>query len=154
MSKGVCVLNGERGVRGVIRLEKNQDNGSTRIYGEICGLTEGLHAFHVHEFGDLSEGCVTAGPHFNPFKMAHGGPEDEVRHVGDLGNIVADSNGVAKIDITDHRISIMGENSVIGRSMVVHQNADDLGKGGNEESLRTGNAGSRVACGVIGLSIR
>ena len=64
-------------------------------------------------------GCVSAGSHFNPFGKQHGGPADENRHAGDLGNIVAESNGEAKVDITDKHIPLSGPNSIIGRSVVV-----------------------------------
>lgn len=53
----------------------------------MSGLKKGLHGFHVHEYGNLIEGCKSAGGHYNPFKLNHGGPADEVRHIGDLGNI-------------------------------------------------------------------
>ena len=108
---------------------------------------------HFSRTGNLANGCVTAGEHFNPHKNTHGGPHDENRHVGDLGNIEAGEDGVGKFDMEDHLISIIGgEHLVIGRSMVIHLKEDDLGKGGDDESLKTGNAGSRLACGVIGLS--
>lgn len=81
----------------------------------------------------------------------HGAPTDEVRHVGDLGNIYAEDNGVAQISITDNIISLTGRNSIIGRAVVVHSDADDLGRGGFSDSLTTGHAGTRVACGVIGI---
>jgi Cu-Zn family superoxide dismutase len=71
--------------------------------------------------------------------------------VGDLGNIEADHDGVARVNITDNIISLHGAHSIIGRSLVVHNGTDDLGKGRNEESKQTGNAGGRVACGVIGI---
>ncbi|KAJ8975456.1 hypothetical protein NQ317_000705 [Molorchus minor] len=95
--------------------------------------------------------ALGAGGHFNPHNLTHGAPEDETRHVGDLGNIVADSRGEAHVDITDSFIDLEGEHSIIGRAVVVHAGEDDLGKGGNAESLKTGNAGGRVACGVIGI---
>ncbi|KAK2558081.1 Superoxide dismutase [Cu-Zn] [Acropora cervicornis] len=73
-------------------------------------------------------------------------------HHGDLGNIIANEQGVAKVDMTDKLVSLVGKDSVVGRTIVVHEKADDLGKGGNEESTKTGNAGGRLACGVIGIT--
>lgn len=78
--------------------------------------------------------------------------QDSERHVGDLGNIDASAAGEAEINITDSQISLIGAQSVIGRAFVVHEDTDDLGRGGHELSKATGNAGGRVACGVIGLA--
>ncbi|KRX91501.1 Superoxide dismutase [Cu-Zn] [Trichinella pseudospiralis] len=149
--KAICVIRGEN-VTGTVIFKQNTENDKTTITGEIKGLTPGKHGFHVHEWGDNSMGCISAGAHYNPFGKTHGGPTDTVRHVGDLGNIVAGSDGVAKIDIVDDQIKLTGEHSIIGRTMVVHIQEDDLGKGGDDESLKTGNAGARVGCGVIGIA--
>jgi Cu-Zn family superoxide dismutase len=81
----------------------------------------------------------------------HGSPNETERHVGDLGNIEVDSSGVANINFTDSLISLRGPHNIIGRALVVHNNTDDLGKGDNEDSRKTGNAGARIACGVIGI---
>lgn len=83
--------------------------------------------------------------------MSHGAPSDFERHVGDLGNIVFDDHDTANIDFYDEMISLSGVNSIIGRGLVVHERADDLGKGNKPDSLTTGSAGARVACGVIGV---
>ena len=138
-------------VRGQITFEQESEDANTTITYRVTGLTPGLHGFHVHEKADFSEGCKSAGPHYNPFNKEHGGPDDEERHVGDLGNIVAGEDGVAEGTISDHLIKLSGEYSVIGRSMMVHADPDDLGKGGHELSKTTGNAGARVACGEIVL---
>ena len=149
----VCIMHpdGDSGVKGVVRMVQ-PEGGKTKIMAEFSGLKPGLHGFHIHEFGNLFEGCKTAGPHYNPYGKTHGGPTDEERHVGDLGNVEAGEDGTAKCEIEDHLVQLTGEYTVIGRSCVVHAGVDDLGKGGHELSSTTGNAGGRLACGVIGLS--
>ena len=142
---------GKSKVSGIVRFE-HIEGRQCRIVAELTGLTPGPHGFHIHEFGNLIQGCSTAGPHFNPFEKTHGGPKSRNRHLGDLGNLIADKNGDAKLDVYDKEIELFGKFRVIGRSCVVHSKEDDLGEGGNEESMKTGNAGARVACGVIGLS--
>jgi len=151
MVKAVCVLKGASDVSGTIFFE--QAGESVNVSGEITGLTDGLHGFHIHQFGDNTNGCTSAGPHFNPDGCEHGAPEDPKgsRHAGDLGNVTAEG-GSAKVDITDAMISLTGEHSIIGRTVVVHADVDDLGKGGHELSKTTGNAGARSACGVIGIA--
>eukprot|EP01111_Echinosteliopsis_oligospora_P016318 TRINITY_DN672_c0_g1_i1.p1 TRINITY_DN672_c0_g1~~TRINITY_DN672_c0_g1_i1.p1 ORF type:complete len:159 (-),score=50.69 TRINITY_DN672_c0_g1_i1:213-689(-) len=154
MSKvvAVCVLKGDGPVKGTVHLTQDSADGPTTITGEITGLTPGKHGFHVHEFGDTTNGCVSAGAHFNPNKKNHGAPEDEDRHVGDLGNVEANESGVATIKKTDAQIKLSGEHSIIGRTVVVHADVDDLGKGGHDDSKTTGHAGGRIACGVIGVT--
>uniref|UniRef100_A0A7E4VGD5 Superoxide dismutase [Cu-Zn] n=2 Tax=Panagrellus redivivus TaxID=6233 RepID=A0A7E4VGD5_PANRE len=154
VSRAVAVLRGES-VTGTVWLTQPKESEPTTIKGEISGLSPGLHGFHVHQYGDSTNGCISAGPHFNPFGKTHGGPDSEVRHVGDLGNVEAGSDGVAKFEITDKHITLNGPNTVVGRSLVIHAGQDDLGKGVGEkaeESAKTGNAGARAACGVIALA--
>ncbi|XP_053609373.1 superoxide dismutase [Cu-Zn] B-like [Plodia interpunctella] len=122
-----------------------------RVTGKIEGLDAGLHGFHIHELGDTSS-CDAAGSHFNPDDTFHGGPDHDQRHVGDLGNIRFNEDKVADIDFVDHVISLRGRNNVLGRTLILHAEEDDLGLGGAADSLTTGNAGSRLACAVIGLS--
>ncbi|KAJ8266664.1 hypothetical protein GJAV_G00133210 [Gymnothorax javanicus] len=150
--KAVCVLKGTGEVTGTVHFAQGSGCDPVKVTGEITGLTPGEHGFHVHQFGDNTNGCISAGPHFNPHKKTHGGPTDEVRHVGDLGNVTAGADGVAKIEIVDKMLTLTGPDSIIGRTMVIHEKADDLGKGNDEESLKTGNAGGRLACGVIGIT--
>lgn len=119
--------------------------------GSIEQLTDGEHGFHIHTYGDLNNGCLNAGSHFNPDNMMHGGQSDTIRHIGDLGNILAANGGIAIINITDSQIKLSGPLSIIGRSVVVHAMADDLGRGDTVVSSTTGNSGARVACGVIGI---
>jgi len=151
--RGCCLINGYPGdVKGIIFLEQDVKGGPTTLTGSITGLKPGKHGFHVHQYGDLSNGCTSAGAHFNPFGKTHGGPSDENRHAGDLGNVDAGSDGKADINITDHLVSLIGPTSVIGRALIIHADIDDLGKGGHELSSTTGNAGARVGCGVIGIA--
>ncbi|KAL6276233.1 hypothetical protein ACE6H2_019834 [Prunus campanulata] len=149
--KAVAVLKGNSSVEGVVTLSQ-EDDGPTTVNVRITGLTPGPHGFHLHEYGDTTNGCISTGPHFNPKSLTHGAPEDEIRHAGDLGNIVANADGVAEVTIVDNQIPLTGPNAVIGRALVVHELEDDLGKGGHELSLSTGNAGGRLACGVVGLT--
>ena len=143
-----CILEHSDTVKGTI-LFKQTAGGPTFIAGKITGLEPGEHGFHIHEFGDLSNGCESAGAHYDPDGVDHGDLDEG--HVGDLGNITADDNGTATIKIVAERVDLTGERSVVGRAIVVHADKDDLGKGGDEESLKTGNAGDRLACGVITL---
>ncbi|XP_071711559.1 superoxide dismutase [Cu-Zn], chloroplastic [Rutidosis leptorrhynchoides] len=149
--KAVAVLKGTSTVEGVVTLTQ-EDDGPTTVKVKVTGLTPGPHGFHLHEFGDTTNGCISTGPHFNPNGNTHGAPEDENRHAGDLGNIIANADGVAEATIVDNQIPLTGANAVVGRAFVVHELADDLGKGGHELSLSTGNAGGRLACGVVGLT--
>jgi Cu-Zn family superoxide dismutase len=146
--EAVAVL-GHGDAKGMISF-KQKPGKATIISGTITGLSEGKHGFHIHEFGDLSDGCDSAGGHYNPTGVDHGDIDNG--HVGDLGNITADSKGVAEFSIKAKRIHLQGATSIVGRAVVVHEDEDDLGKGGDEESLKTGNAGERAGCGVISLT--
>ena len=92
----ICIMNpdGDSGVKGLVKLVQ-QPGGATKITAEITGLAPGQHGFHIHQYGNLTEGCKTAGPHYNPHGKTHGGPDLEERHVGDLGNVVAGEDGKA-----------------------------------------------------------
>jgi len=143
-----CELQHSDTVKGTI-LFMQAPGTPTLIKGSITGLTPGAHGFHIHEFGDMSKGCETMGGHYNPDDATHG--DLEQGHVGDLGNITAAEDGRAIFAIEAKRVDLIGDRSVVGRGLVVHADEDDLGKGGDEESLKTGNAGDRLACGVITL---
>ena len=134
------------GIHGNVLFTKSASSKKLKIEYEIHGLTDGKHGFHIHEYGDLTDGCKSACSHFNPFGKTHG------NHAGDLGNIIS-KNGIAKGVIYSKILSIDFNDitCIVGRMIIVHKDEDDLGLGDNEESLITGNAGERVACGVIGL---
>ena len=149
----ICVLHpNKHNVSGIIKFTKKTQNKKVKIEYNITGLSDGEHGFHVHEHGNLTDNCTSAYAHFNPFKKNHGGKNSKERHVGDLGNIYSKHN-LAKGVLYDSVISLDPKSisSIIGRSIVIHQDRDDLGKKGDKESVKTGNAGARLACGVIGI---
>ncbi|XP_039032771.1 superoxide dismutase [Cu-Zn], chloroplastic-like [Hibiscus syriacus] len=136
--KAVAVLRGDSKVEGVVTLTQ-EDDGPTTVNVRITGLTPGPHGFHLHEYGDTTNGCIMIGAHFNPNKMTH-------------GNTFLNSRRSAETTIVDNQIPLSGPNAVVGRALVVHELEDDIGKGGHELSLTTGNAGGRLACRVVGLT--
>lgn len=158
MVSAVAVVRGDSDVKGTIRFSQEAEADPVTVDYDITGNTpSALRGFHIHNFGDVTNGCVSAGPHFNPNGVSHGdrAGTKETRHVGDFGNIQTDDKGVAKGSFTDKLVTLFGANSIVGRSVVVHAGQDDLGKGvgaAAEESKKTGNAGGRNACGVIGFS--
>jgi superoxide dismutase, Cu-Zn family len=110
-----------------------------------------LHGFHVHEAGDLSDKCNSMCAHFNPYNKNHGCPGLKDRHVGDLGNIQTNHKGEARYTFYDNVIKLRGSKSnILGRGLIIHEDPDDCGLGNDAESLKTGNAGKRIACAVIG----
>ncbi len=135
-------------VEGLVQFEQI-DAQTCRIKYKFKNVPQGRHGFHVHEKADFSKGCNSAGEHYNPFWKMHGGPKDENRHVGDLGNIEADANKIAQGEMTDKLIKLYGKYNVLGRSMMVHDHEDDLGRGWHPATYVTGNAGGRIACGEI-----
>ncbi len=120
--------------------------GGVRVHVHIEHAAPGTHGLHIHEKGDCSDPeAKSAGGHFNPGGMPHAGPQELKRHAGDLGNIEIKANGTGDLDITSDLLTVKpGPNSVVGRSVVFHEKADDL------TTQPTGNAGGRLGCGVIG----
>lgn len=140
----VATLNPTQGseVKGVITFTKTATG--VHVTGEITGLKPGEHGFHVHEKGDCSSpDGSSAGGHFNPTGATHGGPDAEKHHAGDMGNITADASGKATLDKTFSFLELSGPHTIVGRGLIVHEKPDDL------TSQPAGNAGARLACGVI-----
>ncbi|TWU21140.1 Superoxide dismutase [Cu-Zn] precursor [Novipirellula galeiformis] len=139
---GICVLMPTKGnkTRGTLRLVQKGD--ALTITGQVRNLTPGEHGFHIHEFGDRRAADGTsAGGHYNPDGHEHGGPGAH-SHAGDLGNILANADGVANVNITTKDTAL---HFILGRSFVVHAGADDL------KSQPSGDAGPRVAVGIVGI---
>ena len=158
-----CFSGGKQYINAICILAPNKSNITGKVYiketekglkinYEIYGLDDGLHGFHIHEYGDLSEGCNSACSHFNPFNRKHGGLHSKERHAGDLGNIESiNKESIGELFVKQLSLIRSRKTSVLGRMFIIHDKEDDLGEGGDEESLKTGNAGARLACGVIGL---
>jgi superoxide dismutase, Cu-Zn family len=147
INKAVCVLYPTQGNTASGTIIFTRADKGIRVVVDVQGLSKGKHGFHIHEFGDCSsQDGMSAGGHFNPVGKAHGAPMDMNRHMGDMGNIEADETGKAHMDYIDPMLTFEGSNSIIGRSVILHKNEDDL------KTQPTGNAGPRVACGVIGLA--
>lgn len=159
----VCCLQGK--IKGVIYFTLISDNRINRnevinVYGQLCGFEkpETKHGFHIHRTGDLSEGCKSLCNHYDNGNHTHGGLNDKNSHSGDLGNISISNRKCTDCDkylsqkinfiVPPNKFSLK---EIVGRSIVIHEGEDDLGKGNNKESLKTGNAGKRIGCGVIGI---
>jgi len=125
-----------------------QKGNKVLVEARITGLKPGQHGFHVHEKGNCTApDASSAGAHFNPSGAAHGAPTAAAHHAGDLGNLQADASGTAVYNAEVTGISLgSGEDSIIGRAVIVHANPDDL------TTQPAGNAGARQACGLISKS--
>ncbi len=132
-------------VKGTI--EFKEVDGGVEVTATIEGLKAGDHAYHVHEKGDCSAPDATsAGGHFNPSSHKHGSPDAEEHHEGDFGNLTAGKDGKATKTFVMKGITLAeGPTSIVGKGFIVHEKADDF------KTQPTGNAGGRVACGVIEL---
>ena len=147
ISKAICVLQPTEGNKANGTVTFTKSDVGVEVVADIEGLTPGKHGFHVHQYGDASSpDGKSAGGHFNPEGNEHGGPHADMRHVGDLGNLEAGDDGKAHLQFTDKMIKLNGPHSIIGRGIIVHAGEDDL------KSQPTGDAGSRVAIGVIGVA--
>ena len=134
-------------VGGTIRFHRAGEG--VHVTGELTGLApSGKHGFHLHEFGDCSAPDGTsAGGHFAPEGHPHGPPDPTTHHAGDLGNVEADAEGHAKVDVTVPGLTLAtGDRAIVGRALIVHGQPDDL------TSQPAGNAGPRVGCGVVGVA--
>jgi len=124
-----------------------QDGDKVRVVADMTGLKpNSKHGIHIHEGAECGEDGMAAKGHWNPDNNPHGAPTDAKHHAGDLGNIEADAHGNAHLELTVGGISVNGANAVVGHSVVVHADPDDL------KTQPTGNSGARIACGPIKLA--
>uniref|UniRef100_W5LTK8 Superoxide dismutase 3, extracellular a n=1 Tax=Astyanax mexicanus TaxID=7994 RepID=W5LTK8_ASTMX len=133
---------------GQVLFRQFYPSGAVQVIVNLRGLPTNdkqERAIHIHQYGDLSEGFVTAGPHYNPLGVDH------PSHPGDLGNFFP-SNGTVRRRLNVQAATLFGGPSILGRAVVIHEKEDDLGLGSDEESKRSGNAGRRIAGCVIGIS--
>ena len=144
----VAVLSPTEGnqTAGVVTF-KSAGKGKVEVKANISGLSpNSKHAIHIHQYGDLtSKDGKSAGDHYNPLGHKHALPDEKVRHAGDFGNLDADANGNATMHVGRRQYFAGWTLSpIIGRGLVVHAKLDD----GSQPS---GNAGDRIAVGVIGV---
>jgi len=146
MARATLMGLGGSTVTGDVTFTDSGNGISTEAH--VNGLRPGKHGFHVHEVGDCSGDGTAAGDHFNPAASPHGGPDGTAMHAGDMGNIEAGPDGKATVTMLSHHFTLeavgtTGTTGIIGRSVIVHENEDDL------TSQPAGNAGARIACGRI-----
>lgn len=128
--------------KGTVTFEKKP--AGVEVSVQLEGLTPGTHGFHVHEKGDCSApDAASAGGHFNPTSQPHAARDAPARHDGDLGNLEADASGKVQVKLIDSKLKLDGPESILGKAVIVHEKADDY------TTQPTGNAGGRVACGVV-----
>ena len=149
VTEAVSVLNTSyksKTIDGIVLFIQKEDH--VQIHVDIKGLKKNhLHGFHIHETGDLREGCKSCCSHYNPENTEHGNIDGG--HAGDLGNIKTDEHGVCKMSLKTDKFII---DNILGRSIIIHEDEDDLGLGEAEDSKTTGHSGDRIACALIGIS--
>lgn len=132
-------------ITGAASLEETKNGLQVTVTVE--GAPVGEHGLHIHEFGSCDEGGKAAGSHYNPKGAPHGDAAKDAKHAhpGDLGNITVGADGKGRREAVLPHARLAGKRSVAGRSIILHEKADDF-------SQPTGNAGGRIACGLIGLA--
>jgi Cu-Zn family superoxide dismutase len=140
----ICRLSPVGGGGAAGRVTFTQKDDYVLVEAVLDGLRPGLHGLHVHEVGDCAgPGALAAGGHFDPTLHPHGPGAEEASHLGDLGNVLADAQGHAKLSLRDHWIHISGVNGILGRALIVQADPDDL------HTQPSGGGGERIACGII-----
>ena len=127
----------EKGPSGYVYFAPTSEG--IELTGRLLEIEQGKHGIHIHNGGD----CADPGGHFAPQDDSHGDPARGEHHLGDLGNVEADPANEAWVSINVDGLALKGENSVLGKPLVVHADADDL------QSQPSGNSGDVLACGII-----
>jgi superoxide dismutase, Cu-Zn family len=130
---------------GMVHLQELGD-GSVDVQADLTNVPPGVHGFHIHDKGDCSDNGNAAGGHFNPTNMPHAAPDAQSHHAGDFGNVTADDKGEVHTHFNTRSVTVHeGATSAVGHAVILHANPDDL------TSQPSGNAGPRIACGVLTL---
>ena len=149
ITEAVSVINTHyksKHIEGIVIFTQKEDCVHIKI--DVKGLKHNhLHGFHIHESGDLREGCKSCCAHYNPHNTDHG--DLYGGHAGDLGNIKTDDNGYCKMSLKTDKFIV---DEILGRSIIIHEDEDDLGLGEFEDSKTTGHSGARIVCSLIGIS--
>jgi len=157
MSEGICVMRCKYcKYHGNVVCQELYKNGPVKFIVKVFGIDPGFHGIHIHKSGNDLNGPSCLCDHYNPTNEVHGGLNVTPSHAGDLGNIYCESYydenmgkiiGICYAEIISYKLTLK---ELFGRSIVIHEDEDDLGKGGDEESLKTGNSGARILWGIIG----
>lgn len=124
-----------------------QEMGGVRIVADVSGLKPGKHGFHIHENGECTDSFKSAGDHLNTYKLDHSCPPEQLRHLGDLGNIEVGPDGKGHYDQLVDKISVVDPHHlIVGKAVIVHAGPDDC------KAQPAGGSGDRIACGVIQLA--
>lgn len=154
--KGICILRCEKNhIHGIVRF-KELPNKSTEVDIYVKNISEGKHGIHIHRLGNELDLPHSLCDHFNPENTIHGDVNELTSHAGDLGNVLvkydpSSKKYIGRKVVIANKIKLSGEHSVYGRSVIVHSNEDDLGRGNFKDSLTTGHSGSRILYGIIGV---
>jgi Cu-Zn family superoxide dismutase len=131
--------------QGTVHFQELRD-GAVEVQVDLTGVPPGVHGFHIHENGSCADNGNAAGGHFNPMSMPHSSPDATSHHAGDFGNVTAGADGEVHTTFTTRSITVTeGQRSAVGKAVILHANPDDL------VTQPTGNAGGRIACGVVSL---
>jgi superoxide dismutase, Cu-Zn family len=128
---------------GTVTLTEMKD-GTVEVVVNLAGVPPGVHGFHIHDKGDCGDNGNAAGGHYNPSAVAHGSPAADPHHAGDWGNVTADGDGNVNTRFVSRSVSVKeGSMTAVGHAIILHGNPDDL------TTQPTGNAGPRIACGIV-----